>query len=250
MRAVQGDIVFEHAFDFIAYARLQEGQDRQVGMDLAAARGTSGMPTIILARYALERDDWADAARVPVPANDPFDAALARFTRAYGAARAGDATQAEAELTALKALRAPVAQAASAYWAEYVDIYAMAAEAWVLKARGQPDRALAMMRAAADRDDGHEKHIYLENKILPMRESLGDMEAALGHPKEALAAYEGSLTLAPNRYRSFLGAAKAADALHDAVASRQWWVRLMDLSKEGDKARPGFAEAKAALAKG
>ena len=249
--AVRGDIVFEHAFDFIAYARLQQGEDRQVGMDLAAARDTSsGMPTIIVARYALERDDWTDAAKVPVPANDPFDAALARFSRSYGAARAGDSTRAEAELEALKALRAPVAKVAGRYWAEFVDIYVMTVEAWLLKDRGQSEQALASMRAAADRDDGHEKHIYLENKILPMRESLGDMEAELGHPQAALAAYEGSLRLAPNRYRSFVGAAKATEALRETGTSRQWWARAMDLSKEGDKARPGHAEAKAALAKG
>lgn len=246
--AVAGDIVFEHAFDFIAYARLQKGQDRQVGEDLAALKAKHDMPVIVVARYALERGDWADAAKVPVPNNDVFDAALARFTRAYGAARAGDATQAATELQALKALREPVKEAAGEYWAVFVDIYAKTAEAWLLKAQDKDAEALALMRQAATRDDGHEKHIYLENKILPMRESLGDMELALGQPKAALADYRGSLELAPNRYRSFLGAAKAAEAAGDKAAARDWWMKVMDLSKDGDKTRPGFADAKAYLA--
>ncbi len=248
---VKGDIVYAHAFDFIDYARLQLGEDRHVAADLAAAAKTDdGAPTVIAARYALERGDWRDAERVPVPAHDPFDAALARFARAYGAARAGDTTGAADEITALRATRAPVVAATSEYWGVFVDIYADAARAWLLKAQGHDADALALMGRAAARDDGHEKHIYLENKILPMRESLGDMELALGHPREALAAYEASLALAPNRYRSFLGAAKAAEAAGDKAGARGWWGKLMALSREGDGTRPGFAEAKAALAAG
>ncbi len=246
--AVSGDTVFEHAFDFIAYARLQNGEDRHVGEDLAALKAKGSMPLIVAARYALERGDWRDAARVPVPSNDPFDAGLARFARAYGAARAGDTNQAASELAALKALREPVQAAAGPYWAVFVDIYVKTAEAWLLKDQGKDAEALALMEQAATQDDGHEKHIYLENKILPMREALGDMDLALGRPKEALAAYEASLKLAPNRYRSFLGAGKAAAAMGDKAAARAWFAKLMDLSREGDKTRPGFAEAKAYLA--
>lgn len=243
---VKGDIVFGHAFDFIAYARLQKGEDRHVAQDLVALRGKSGpeggMPTIVVARYALERGDWRDAARVPVPA-DSFDAVLARFARAYGAARAGDVAQAKTEVAALTALRAPVARDAGEYWGQFVDIYAEAADAWILKDEGQPDAALALMKKAAAADAGHEKHIYLENKILPMGESLGDMEAELGQSKEALAAYEASLMLAPGRYRSFLGAAQAAHAAGDKPAAKAWSEKLLALAKDGDEARPGWRMA-------
>ena len=242
---IAGDIVFEHAFDFIAYARLQKGEDLHVARDLAASRAKGeGMPLVVVARYALERDDWKDAAKAPLP-NDVFDAVLARFTRGYGAARAGDVNQAETELASLRALRGPIEQAAGEYWAQSDDIYAAAIEAWILKAQGRDADALARMHDVAARDDGHGKHIYLENKLLPMRESLGDMELALGHPRDALAAYTASLALAPNRYRSFLGAAWAADAAGDTAIARTWWTKVMDLSKDGDKTRPGFAAAKA-----
>ena len=176
---------------------------------------------------------------------DAFDAVLARFARAYGAARAGEVAQAKAEVAALKALREPVARDAGAYWRQFVDIYADAADAWILKDEGQSEAALALMKKAAAADAGHEKHIYLENKILPMGESLGDMEAALSHPKEALAAYEASLTLAPNRYRSFLGAAQAAEAAGDTAAAKGWAERLLALAKDGDKTRPGWGIATA-----
>ena len=245
---VKGDIVFEHAFDFIAYARLQKGQDGWVGRDLAGLRASGqAMPTVDLARYTLERDDWRDAARVPVPI-DAFDAVLARFTRAYGAARAGDVAQAETELAALRALRGPIARAAGEYWAQSDDIYASVAQAWILKAQGKDDQALALMRTAATADDGHGKHIYLENKLMPMRESLADMELATGHAGQALADYRESAKLSPNRYRTYLGEARAAAAAGDKAAAREGFEKLNALAKDGDHARPGDAEAKAYLA--
>ena len=243
---VHGDTVYEHAFDFVAYARLQRGEDRQVAADLASLGKDA--PVIVAARYPLERGDWAGAASVAVPKTDPFAIALARFARAYGAARMGDADRAAGELKALEAIRRPVHDAEGEYWAVFVDIYAEAANAWLLKAQGKPAEALTAMRAAAARDDGHEKHIYLENKILPMRESLGDMLAALGQPKDAVAAYGASLSLAPNRYRSFLGAAEAAAAAGDKAAARDWYAKLVALCQPGDKARAGLAEADAVLA--
>jgi tetratricopeptide (TPR) repeat protein len=152
------------------------------------------------------------------------------------------------ELRELEALRAPVRDALGDYWAVFVDIYARTAQAWLMKARGDDAAALVLMREAATMDDGHEKHIYLENKILPMREALGDMEAGQGHPSEALAAYQASLKLAPNRYRSLLGAAEAARARGDKSAARDWFTRLLALSQLGDQARPGVALARAYLA--
>ncbi len=247
---VKADIGYDHAFDFIAYARLQKGEDRHVAEDLAAARAKDGMPTIIVARYALERDDWRDAMKISVPAGDAFDAALARFARAYGAARAGDAGQAVVELRALQALRKPVADGLGEYWGVFVDIYAKTARAWLLKDQNKPEDALALMRAAATQDDGHEKHIYLENKIIPAREALADMELALDHPRDALADYQESLKLAPNRYRSFLGAAQAAKAAGDAAGARDWSAKLLALARDGDHERPGWQIAQTMVGMG
>ena len=244
--SVRGDVVYEHAFDFIAYARLQRGEDKHVAADIASLGRNA--PVIVQARHPLERGDWAGAAAVPIPSTDPFDAALARFTRAYGAARFGDVAKAEAEVKALEAVRTPVRAAEGEYWAVFVDIYAETARAWIAKAQGRDAEALTTMKRAATMDDGHEKHIYLENKILPMREALGDMEMALGHPAEALQAYVASLKLAPNRFRALVGAARAADAMGDKVAARDWFGKVVALSQPGDKVRPELQAAQAFLA--
>ena len=237
------DTVYGHAFDFIAYARLQLAQDTQVDRDLQAMHGTG--PFIVKARYAIERDDWAGAAALPAAQEDAFDAAVARFSRALGFARIGKPGQAEVELAALQKLRPAVVKSEGAYWGGLVDIYAEAAKSWIAEAEGKHDQALAEMRDAADHDDVQQKHILLENKLVPIRELLGDLLLAQGEPGAARAAYEKSLLLSPRRYRSLLGVARADAAAGDKVAARKAYDNLLDLTREADTLRSGMAEAKA-----
>jgi tetratricopeptide (TPR) repeat protein len=100
------------------------------------------------------------------------------------------------------------------------------------------------MRAAADREDASGKSVAMENRLWPMRELLGDLLLEVGQPAEALRAYEASLEAAPNRYRGFLGAARAAARAGDPARAREHYGRLLALTAEGDGARPELAEAR------
>ena len=79
----------------------------------------------------------------------------------------------------------------------------------------QEDEALKLMRAAADLEDGSEKHVAMENRLWPMRELLGELLLDVNRPAEALRAFELSFKAAPNRFRGFYGAARAAERLGD-----------------------------------
>ncbi|HTH64262.1 MAG TPA: hypothetical protein VL563_06240, partial [Gemmatimonadales bacterium] len=103
-----------HALDYLAYAYLQQGRDTaaQRVRDEAAAAPT-GYPAgsliheyafaAIPARFALERGDWAAAARLAVrPAPEwPAAAAITHFARAIGAARSSDTALARQEIVVL-----------------------------------------------------------------------------------------------------------------------------------------------------
>jgi Tfp pilus assembly protein PilF len=104
------------------------------------------------------------------------------------------------------------------------------------------------MRAAADLEDRTEKHIAMENRLSPMRELLGEMLLETGDPAAALREFEASLKAAPNRYRSFAGAAKAAERSGDREAARHWYGRLLELTAEADTERPEMAAARQFLA--
>jgi putative heme iron utilization protein len=81
----------------------------------------------------------------------------------------------------------------------------------VAYAEGKKAEAVKMMRSAADREDASEKHVAMENRLWPMRELLRDLLLAMHESAPALKEYETSLQAARNRYRSFYGAAKAAE---------------------------------------
>jgi hypothetical protein len=241
--AVGGDIAGLHAFDFIAYARLQLAQDRQVAADLEALGKAGQAVTLMQARYALERGDWRAAADVPLANDGGFDDVTARFARALGAARLGEIHRAKAELGALRVLRAAIEQSSGAYWAGFVDIYGSTVDAWIAKAEGRPDDGLKTMLAAADLDDAREKNIAMENKLVQMRELLGEYLLEIDRPVPAEAAFAKSLENAPNRYRSFLGGARAAKAADDVPKARDYYGKLLKLTLKADSRSQDISEA-------
>ena len=242
------DVLNLHGFDFIAYARLQLAQDKRVAEGLNLLRRSRKSFSLVEARYALERGDWNAAATLKREAGWPVLDAIARFTRALGLAHTGQVAAAKAELRALRALREPIRRGESDYWAGLVDVYARAADASIAFGEGRSGEARTLMREAADLDEAREKHINLENKLVPMRELYGELLLELGEPGEALAAFEASLKAAPNRFRSYLGAARAAKALGQTDAARRWYSKLEQLTAKADTIRLEIAEARAFLA--
>jgi tetratricopeptide (TPR) repeat protein len=258
---------YVHAMDFMVYAYLQGAQDREalrVVEESRALQGAQSPPTAhsptgaalgvhtalaaIPARYALERGRWADARVLQLRPAYPAADAITSFARAIGAARSGDVAGARTEITRLQALRDALKQSQDPYWSEQVEIQRLAADAWTLHASGKPDEALKLMRAAADLEDATEKHVAMENRLWPMRELLGELLLALKQPAPALQAFEQSFKSAPNRFRGFYGAAKAAERLGDRVQARQYYEKLVALCRHGDSPRPELAEARTFLA--
>ena len=237
------DAADPHGMDFISYAHLQLGQDDAVAQALAIAE-PSVERTVAAARFLLERGDWAAAASMSVKGITPFEAMTVRLVRALGAARSGQPVAARDEVVALRHLRPAVLRDEGGYWAGLVDVYADAAEAWSDHAAGDNAAALTLMREAAARDDAREKHIWLENKLLPMRELFGDLLLETGHPAEALAAYTTSFAAAPNRFNGFLGAARAARALGREDEARRHYTEAAALVTQASPGRAAIIEAR------
>jgi tetratricopeptide (TPR) repeat protein len=249
-----------HAYDFMAYAYLQLGQDNRAKVlvdDAAAIKKIVGPPLIaatgraaVQARYMLERQDWQGAAQLQPFGTDIKPAeAITHFARALGAARFGDLTAARADIATLKDLRAALEKNNQGYWAGQVGIQILAARAWV--AQGQNDRSegLRLMRAAADLEDASKKHVAMENRLYPMRELLGDMLMANDQAPGALKEYEKSLQNAPMRLRGFYGAAKAADAAGDRKKAEHYFTQLARLTKDADGDRPELREVRQRVVK-
>jgi Tfp pilus assembly protein PilF len=88
----------------------------------------------------------------------------------------------------------------------------------------------------------------MENRLLPIRELLGELLIEAQEPAQALKEFETSLRNNPNRYRSFAGAARAADRAGDRVHARSYYEKLISLAGNADTARPDLIAAKQYLA--
>jgi hypothetical protein len=254
-----------HALDYQTYAYLQTAQDKvaQQNVDKAAlvrdiptaGAGNAAPPTAgyyalaaIPARYALEREAWAEAAALS-PHASPFHwpDAVTYFARALGSARSGNAASARQDIEKLAALRDTLKSANDAYWTDQVEIQRRGAAAWLALAEGQKDQALALMRETAAMEDATEKSAVTPGPIKPARELLGDMLMQLNRPAEALAEYEATLKKEPNRFRAIYGAARAAAAAGQPQKAAVFYASLLQISKDADQpARKEIVEARAA----
>jgi tetratricopeptide (TPR) repeat protein len=259
--AFDGETV--HSLDYMEYAYLQTAQDREAkqvveelqlfsrakGPNLPMAYAIAAIP----ARYAVERRSWAEAAVLTPPPMPfpwerfPWAEAMISFTRALGAAHTGNFAEAETEIAKLQSLKEKLAQAKDDYWAKQVEVQRLGAAGILAHARGNDKEAVELVRAAAELDATMDKHPATPAEVLPARELLADLLLELHDPAAALTAYEQSLQVDRNRFRSILGMARAAKATGDASRARQAYEKLVALASAGTD-RPELAEAKAFLA--
>ena len=244
-----------HPLDYMVYAYLQLGRDREAGEVVARARdipdrfygGLIGYNFAAMqARYALERNRWEEAAAVPIPVGAlPYVEAVSRFARALGSARGGRLEEARAEAATLAALEGRLRDMNEAYWATVVGAQRLAAEAWIARASGNDAEALRLATAAADQEATVEKHPVTPGPLLPAAELLGDLLLELRRPADAGAAYARTLSTDPGRARALYGAARAAEAAGDNVAAAGYYGDLLTLLEGADAERPDLVAARA-----
>jgi hypothetical protein len=253
-----------HAYDYMVYAQLQLGQDKAasdvvthaVGVankadNVAAAYAYAAMP----ARLALERGAWAESAKLTlVPAAEtypwkkyPQAEALNAFARGVGAALSRDPAAAGVEVTRLLALRDAAKELKITYWADQIDIQAEVVRGLASLAGGKKDEGLAILRAAADREDATEKHVVTPGLLVPAREVLALVLLNEAQAGEALRSYELVLTKEPNRYRAFAGAMQAAERAGDAKKAAFFAGRLLEQTAAADTQRTEMAQARKVL---
>ncbi|MGB6191079.1 MAG: hypothetical protein WBF42_01310 [Terracidiphilus sp.] len=218
---LQGDTGEElHAMDYLVYAYLQSNRDTdavsiihqlalmpQLNMsDFKVAYAATAIPL----RYAVERGQWADAARViPTSAAQPQVIAIAVWARGFGLARTGQINAARAAISRLHQLEAQLRATGNNYWATQVAVLRRELRAWSAQAAQRPDEAASLLRAAADEEDAVEKLPVTPGPIIPAREQLGDLLLEQNHPAEALQEFKTALVNSPGRRGAISGATKA-----------------------------------------
>ena len=248
-----------HSFDFLVNAYLQVGQDKRAKAIVDARNRIAEFPSdyrltghtafaAIPVRYAFERGEWAEAARLRVSATPfPQAEAITWFGRALGGARSGDLASAKDAIGRIEVLEEKLAHANDVYWQRQVDMQRRAATAWIALAEGRKEQAIVTMGDVAESEENSKKNIAMENRLSPMRELFGELLLQAQEPAKALEAFQGSLRSAPNRYRSFVGAATAAAQSGQKSLAREYFERIVALGGHADTERPGLVMAREAL---
>jgi len=243
-----------HASDYMVYAYLQLARDAEARRAIDEAMKVSGISARFVApyaiaampaRYALERGAWQEAAKLqPAATAYPYVDAITYFARAIGATRSGDVAAARKDAEQLERLHKALLDAKNNYWATEVEVQRLAVAGWIAQAEGKPDEALKFMRAAADLEDRNEKHIVTPGRVVPARELLADMLLEQKQAQAALKEFETSQVREPNRFRNYLGAARAAELAGDRAKAAAYYQKLLALAKDADTARPELESAK------
>ena len=249
-----------HAMSFLVYAYLQSGREDEAAKIIAGLKTMPKMESMygpdynaqsraeaeFPALYDLELRRWSDAAALTPPKDAmPGDLEVVYWARAIGAARAGDLTQAHKDLRQLGDLRQKFRAEKKSGYAEGADQDYREAEAWILHAEGEDDKATGILRALADKND----KLGNEPQNVPEREMLADMLLEAKRPQEALIEYQTDLKLNPNRFNGLAGAARAAEAAGKQKEASGYYTQLLKVCEGGDSTRPELSRAKELVAK-
>jgi tetratricopeptide (TPR) repeat protein len=249
-----------HAMDFLVYAYLQSGREADAQKLIDEIRVMPKMESMyghdydpqtnalstFPALYALELRHWSEAAALPLVSGAlPNDLSVTYWARAIGAARSGDLAQAHKNLAEMENIRQKYLADKKTESAEGVLQDYQEAEAWILHAEGQNDKAVAMLRTLADKND----KIGDEPGWIPAREMLADMLVEAGRPQQALVEYQIDLKLNPNRFNGLYGAARAAEAAGKQSDANEYYALLLKSCEGASSSRPELSRAKELLAK-
>ena len=253
-----------HAMDYLAYAYLQTCQDQEAKQVVDEAASVSRLNqqvfqaayalAAIPARYVLERRRWSASAALQIQPtwfpwmSFPYAEAIIHFARALGSARSGSVSEARAEMEELTRIEQTLRQRQENYdWSRQVAVQRLAALAWLQHVEGDQLSALGSMRAAADLEDGMEKHPVTPGPVLPARELLGELFMELDEPARALPEFEKVLQSSPGRFNAIYGSARAAELSRNRKKAEERYSELVRLCGRADTQRLELQNARTFL---
>jgi tetratricopeptide (TPR) repeat protein len=241
-----------HALDYLVYAYLQKGADKKAEEQLNYLRTINKVQpsnfktyyafASIPSRYYLEKRMWKEAATMELYPLDqgwdkfPWQKAIFHFARSLGYINTNNIAGARTELDSLNLAYENLSkQKNKAIEAAQVAVQVKTVNAWIGFKEGNKDNALRLMKEAADREDGTEKHPVTPGEVYPARELLAEMLLQMNKPAEALVAFETDLVSRPKRFNALYGAGLAAERSGDKEKARNYFNELLQITEPGSE---------------
>jgi len=245
-----------HAMDFLNYAYLQvaeDGKAREIiakvqSMTPAEGHDMHGYLDIARARfpaiYEVEMRHWKEAAALdPAAAKEPDNISETYWARAVGSGHLHDVAGTKNDLAGYDAQVEAVKKSPKAYLAKYMDSGRDEIRAWVAFSEGNNNEAAQIMRTVADQQDVYGKG----ETAIPAREMLADILLESHHPEQALAEYERSMKIDPNRFNGLYGAAQAAQLAKQPDKAQKYYAQMVNNCVGAKSDRPELAKARAEI---
>jgi tetratricopeptide (TPR) repeat protein len=244
-----------HAMEFLVYAYLQSGREREAKDMMEEVKtlpkmnnmyGADFDPQISAeveysASYVTELHLWKDAVALPLLTdNGDGDSSLTYKARAIGAARLGDLPTARENLQAINKLHENLLAKKEMVPANAVDDDRRVVTAWIDHAVGQNAEALKLLQDLVPKDSG----LFATDGNVPAHEMMGDMLLEMSRPEQALDEYELELKVSPNRFNSVYGAGRAAEAAKETDRASTYYRQLAATCDHGDSTRPELVHAR------
>ena len=232
-----GDAI--HSLDWGQYGDLQRGDyakgrlwierlEEIIATSDGQQRAVTSLP-LVRARYVVEAEEWQV---LPVTDESSMHELLAT---GLSGVRTVDLAAARAAEAALKRMADDDGSAQERIAYREVAASLQAAE-------GRADDAVATMDEAIAIVETLRPPNGAASPVKPPYELYGEILLELDRPADALAKFETSLLRMPNRMRSLLGAARAANATGDRAAARDYYGTLAGFWI-GESDDPGYSEA-------
>ncbi len=233
-----------HGMDYLVYAYLQKGDSdsakeqwdylKTIHEVYPVSFKTAYAFTAIPARCLLEEKKWKQAADLEIHPEQfpwgkfPWQQAINHFARLLGLVHTGKLDSARVELNKLKSIYDTLINEKNLYEANQVQIQLKISEAWILFKEGKNNKALDLMKTAADMEDATEKHPVTPGEVIPARELWGDMLMETGAYAKALSAYQMDLERHAKRFNGLYGAGFAAEKSGDKEKAKFYFQQLSD----------------------
>jgi tetratricopeptide (TPR) repeat protein len=245
-----------HAMEFLEYAYLQTGEDEKAAAMVQMQHKISyeevdpNLHSYVNQTFAnspalfyQETRNWkAAAALKPDSAAEVQNQAVTFWARAVAAGHLHDLNAAKKAVDEFDARFEATSNGPKSHMPKNMPTRHDEAHAWLLLLQGHKQEATDLLRKLADKQDVEGKG-EIET---PAREMLADMLMEMDRTADALAEYERSMKIDPNRFNALYGAAHAAELLGNRDKERSYYSQLLKQCATGSQ-RPELDHARQAL---
>jgi tetratricopeptide (TPR) repeat protein len=246
-----------HAMEFLEYAYLQIGEDKKAKEMVASQakirfdqvdgnlhdyvnRTRANSPAL----YYLETRNWKAAqALQPDSSAETYNQAIIYWARAVAAGHLRDLKTAEHAVAQYNALVETTKQGPRSYRAKYMATKGDEANAWLAFLQGKDQEAIELLRILAEKQDSEGKG-EIE---LPAREMLADMLMEMNRPEDALAEFEKSMKVDPNRFNALYDAGRAAELVGQQDKVLSYYGQLLRNCAPEQAKRPELVRARESI---